>query len=265
MTLSRSKTRPGKDAETAKTKRSSASLRVRRLLQVPSLSDQVRMHLLTEMTSGRLQPGDRINEAEMSRSLGISRNPIREAVSGLAQRGFLLSAQRRGHFLRRFTMEDVNDVYAFRICVETFALREAMPRMSEADMQGFDRLFKRMVAAATAGRLGELQQMDMLFHRRICELSGSRRVLWAHEGIDTEVQMLMALVDLGQESAMETALVHQPIARAIASGNVAQSVAALEDHLRNAWANVVAKCEDIGSAKRRAARQKDPKLALTRG
>lgn len=63
---------------------------------------------------------------------------------------------------------------------------------------------------------------------------------------------------------METALVHEPTAQAIASGNVDQAVAALEEHLRKAWANVVAKCEDIG-AKRSTTRQQRSKLALTRG
>src|SRR5271154_5189898 len=72
-----------------------------------SLSEQVRNFLLKEMTSGRLKPGGRINEAELARKLGISRNPIREAISGLAQRGYLVSAPRRGHFMRRFSTRDV--------------------------------------------------------------------------------------------------------------------------------------------------------------
>jgi hypothetical protein len=60
-----------------------------------SLSEQVRNFLLKEMTSGRLKPGGRINEAELARKLGISRNPIREAISGLAQRGSRLVASPR--------------------------------------------------------------------------------------------------------------------------------------------------------------------------
>jgi len=69
-----------------------------RLVETPSLSDQMRNLLLEGLTSGRLRPGDRINEAEFARTLGISRNPIREAISGLAQRGFLVAVPRRGHF-----------------------------------------------------------------------------------------------------------------------------------------------------------------------
>ena len=55
---------------------------------------------------------------------------IREAISGLGQRGFLVASPGRGHFLRLFTRKDVDDVFSFRICVETFAIR--LPRGPDA-------------------------------------------------------------------------------------------------------------------------------------
>jgi len=119
-----------------------------RLTETPSLSDQVRNILLESLTSGHLRPGGRINEAELARVLGISRNPIREAVSGLAQRGFLVSAPRRGHFMRRFSPRDVNDVFSFRICVESFAIRQALPLMTQDDHKGMRNIVDRMIAAA---------------------------------------------------------------------------------------------------------------------
>lgn len=230
----------------------------RALPEAVSLSDQVRRHLLTELTSGRLRPGDRINEAALSRDLGISRNPIREAISGLAQRGFLIAAPRRGHFLRSFTATDIDDVFSFRICVETFALRLAMPRMKLNERLEFATVFEGMLEAAQAGRLAELQQADMTLHRRICELSGNRQALRAHEGIDTEVQMLMASVDLDQESPLQSAMVHQPLVRAIEAGDIETAVAALERHLRATWADVSTKHEQIAASIKRPRRRRAP-------
>ena len=209
------------------------------LIDTASLSDQVRNLLLEALTSGRLRPGDRINEADLARTFGISRNPVREAVSGLAQRGFLISAPRRGHFMRTFTPQDVNDVFSFRICVETFALRQGLPRMSARDREDVGGIVDRMIVAGTAGRLTDLRHADMAFHRRVCELSGNRQTLRAHEGIDTEVQMLIAFVDLDHETPMDSALAHVPIAEAIRIGDVERSVAAMEHHLRATWSNVL--------------------------
>jgi len=220
-----------------------------RLVEVPSLSDQVRNILLEALTSGMLRPGDRINEAELARALGISRNPIREAVSGLARQGFLVSAPRRGHFLRQFKPQDVNDVFSFRICVESFAMRQALPRMSRKDNQHLRGIVERMIAAAQARRLSELREADLAFHRRICELSRNRQTLRAHEGIDTEVQMLIAFVDLDHESPIETAMAHVPIAEAMATGDIDKSVAAMETHLRTTWRHVLEVYEQIAGGR----------------
>lgn len=235
----------------------------RALPEAVSLSDQVRRYLLTGLTSGRLQPGDRINEAALSRDLGISRNPIREAISGLAQRGFLVAAPRRGHFMRSFTAADIDDIFSFRICVETFALRLAMPKMRLTERREFVAIFEGMLAAAQDGRLAELQQADMTLHRRICELSSNRQALRAHEGIDTEVQMLMASVDLAQESPLQSALIHRPLVLAIEAGDIEAAVLALEQHLRATWADVSTKHEQIAAGanrpkRRRAAPIKQP-------
>ena len=217
-------------------------------METVSLADQMRDYLLEGLTSGRLRPGDRINEAELARTLGISRNPIREAISGLAQRGFLVSAPRRGHFMRVFTPDDVNDVFSFRICVETFAVRQAMAQMTRADVAELVDLVDQMIAAARSERLSELRQADMALHRRICELSGNRQTLRAHAGIDTEVQMLVAFVDLDQETPMAAALSHEPIIEAIAARDVERAARAIEQHSRQTWARVLALYEDSGLA-----------------
>ncbi len=196
-----------------------------------TLSDQVRNYLLEEMTTGRLHPGDRINEAELARRLGISRNPIREAISGLAERGYLLSLPRRGHCVRVLTVGDVNDVFSFRTCVEAFAIRQAMPRITPSDVVDIEALLARMIAAAEDGRVGEVRHCDLAFHRRLCELSDNRQTLRAHENIETEVLMLIACVDLEHESLMQSALIHVPIVEALRSGNADATVAAMERHI----------------------------------
>jgi DNA-binding GntR family transcriptional regulator len=225
---------------------STGRLAAQRLIETPSLSDQVRNILLEALTSGLLRPGDRVNEAELARVLGISRNPIREAVSGLAQRGFLVSAPRRGHFLRHFTPQDVDDVFSFRICVESFAIRQAVPLMTQADHKDLRDILDRMIVAAEARRLSDLRQEDIALHRRICQLSRNRQTLRAHEGIDTEVQMLIAFVDLDHETPMQTALAHVPIVEAMVTGDIARSVEAMEDHLRATWTHVLEVYEHLG-------------------
>jgi DNA-binding GntR family transcriptional regulator len=190
-----------------------------------SLSEHVRNFLLKEMTSGRLKPGGRINEAELARKLGISRNPIREAISGLAQRGYLVSSPRRGHRMRALTVQDIDDVFSFRICVESFAIEQAVPRMTKRDLVGLRAIQDRMFEAAADNNVTGMREADVALHR-------------AHEAIDTEVQILIACVDLEFESLAFTAAAHLPIVEALEARDAARAVAAMQHHLRATWAGV---------------------------
>ena len=203
-----------------------------------SLSEHVRNFLLKEMTSGRLKPGGRINEAELARKLGISRNPIREAISGLAQRGYLVSSPRRGHRMRVLTAEDIDDVFSFRICVESFAIEQGVPRMTKRDLVGLRSIQDRMFQASADSNVTGMREADVALHRTICELSGNRHTLRAHEAIDTEVQILIACVDLELESLAFTAAAHLPIVEALEARDASRAVAAMQHHLKTTWADV---------------------------
>jgi DNA-binding GntR family transcriptional regulator len=203
-----------------------------------SLSEHVRNFLLKEMTSGRLKPGGRINEAELARKLGISRNPIREAISGLAQKGYLVASPRRGHRMRALTVQDIDDVFSFRICVESFAIEQAAPRMTKRDLLGLRAIQDRMFEAAADNNVTGMREADVALHRGICELSGNRQTLLAHEAIDTEVQILIACVDLELESLAFTAAAHLPIVEALEARDASRAVAAMQHHLKATWDGV---------------------------
>jgi DNA-binding GntR family transcriptional regulator len=222
----------------------------------------VRNFLLKEMTTGRLKPGGRINEAELARKLGISRNPIREAISGLAQRGYLVSLPRRGHRMRMLTSQDIDDVFSFRICVESFAIQQAMPRMTKRDLAGLRIIQDQMLEAAARDNVTGVREADVALHRTICELSGNRLTLRAHEAIDTEVQILIACVDLDLESLSATANAHLPIVEALEARDVVRSVAQMRHHLETTWEGVRAMHRRAGFLN--AAQESDEELQLGR-
>lgn len=208
------------------------------------LSDQVAEHLFRELVSGRLRGGQRINEAELSRTLGISRNPIREAIRKLEERGLLVSSPRRGTFVRAFSRQDIEDVFSFRVVVEDFAIRQALRRMGPDDVAGLRRIVDDMTVAAKAGKEMELVQKDISFHQRICELSGNTQTLRAFMNLHAEVQISITLVEHRFESLEAAAVDHYPIIDAIASGDPERAAAALRDHIHDSWRKIAAAYSD---------------------
>ncbi len=214
-----------------------------------SLVDQVENFLFKQLVSGRLQQGERINEAELARSLGISRNPIREAVRKLEERGLLIAIPHKGNFVRHFELEDVNDIFTFRICIESAAIRAALPRMSDADLEAVAGIVDAMVAAAEAGDERGLVENDIAFHQRICELSGSRHIARAFGDIYAEVRMLITLVEHRFESLHAAAIDHWPVVEALKTRDPDKAIAAMVTHIEDPWQRIVKAYEKKSPAK----------------
>lgn len=77
------------------------------------------------IVDGRLAAGDRINEVRLAQQLGVSRTPLREALSGLAAEGALSSVPRIGYFVRPLTLDEFEQIYDIRPLLDPEALRLA--------------------------------------------------------------------------------------------------------------------------------------------
>lgn len=202
------------------------------------LSDQVGSFLVREIVSGRLKQGHRINEAELARHLGISRNPIREAVKRLEERGLLTAIPRRGTFVRSFSKKDIDDIFSFRIMVEGFALEQGMTRIGPDEIDAFAAIVREMEAAADDDDEARLIERDVFFHHRLCALSENRQTLHAFSNIQSEVQILITLVEHRFETLHEAAVDHWPIVEALRTGDPARAIEALRLHITDAWRRI---------------------------
>ncbi|MBR1222491.1 GntR family transcriptional regulator [Bradyrhizobium sp. U87765 SZCCT0131] len=86
------------------------------------------------IVQGELQPGEHANEQPIAERLGVSRTPVRTALSTLASEGFLVYHPNRGYFVRRFDLSELMDAYDVRATLEGLAARRAAERgLSEED------------------------------------------------------------------------------------------------------------------------------------
>jgi DNA-binding GntR family transcriptional regulator len=90
-----------------------------------NLSDKVVNRLRNMIVDGTLPAGERINEVHLSRDLGVSRTPLREALSRLVHEGAIRSVPRIGYFVRELTLQEFENIYAIRPILEPEALRLA--------------------------------------------------------------------------------------------------------------------------------------------
>src|SRR2546428_12544792 len=99
-----------------------------------TLWQRVYEYLREEILSERLQPGTELQEVARSQGLGVSRGPIREAISRLAAEGLVTVRPRRGAVVRLLSKEEFLELYQVREALEMMAVRLAVPRLGEQDL-----------------------------------------------------------------------------------------------------------------------------------
>lgn len=138
------------------------------------LHELVLTQLLVAIRAGKLRQGERLPEADIAERLMLSRGTVREAVRRLEQEGLVVSLPHRGAYIASVTAEDAAEIFTLRRLVESHAVREAATRGTPQDLEELTTLVREMVAAAERNDRVERVRCDLLFHERLCELSGNR-------------------------------------------------------------------------------------------
>lgn len=145
-----------------------------RQLSPSSRWQQVLQLLRDHIVTGKLAPGTQLKQDAVAKSLNISQAPVREALRQLESEGLVEHEPNRGVFVTTITNEDLFGVLLpVRLAIETFAaLRLQGDAISH--LEGF---VERMRAAAAAGDLTQLNELDVEFHEFTVRASGSRHAI----------------------------------------------------------------------------------------
>ena len=141
-----------------------------------SLRDQAYVALKQMITEADIyaHPEEiRLDEKQLSAALGVSRTPIREAMTLLEQEGFLRTEPRRGIFLVRKTKKQIIEMIEIWAALESMAARLATLNASDADIAALRRMFDEFRTSTPAEHLEEYSDANIAFHQAIIRLAGS--------------------------------------------------------------------------------------------
>ena len=144
---------------------------------------------------GRLPPGSRVVEAEIARQMAISRAPVREASRRLERQGILVSRPRRGFFVREMSVREIDDLFQVRLSLEMTAVAAACEHADAAGLARLRGLLELMIAEAADAPQHRRIELDLSFHTLICELSGNAYLLRLFSSTQTEMRMIISLID----------------------------------------------------------------------
>jgi DNA-binding GntR family transcriptional regulator len=195
------------------------------------LSEEAYDVLRAAILGGRLAPGARIVEADIARQMAISRSPVREAVRKLEREGMVEYKPRRGTVVLGLSRADVADAYQLRAHLEAYGARLAATRATEQQLADLATFIERMRACAVANDLPQLVAADVEFHRSLCELSGSRRLVQVWLSLNPERWTLVSGLRATELSLEQIAERHWPIVAALRARTPERAEAIIRSHI----------------------------------
>jgi DNA-binding GntR family transcriptional regulator len=197
---------------------------------VARIADEIRRGI----KEGRYAPGQRLIESDLTRTLGVSRGPLREAMSRLAGDGLLVIEPNRGATVRALTRDEVRSISTIREALEGLAARLAAAHISEGtNLAEFKRTWADF--ASTKGRASAHEYVfaNEHFHTLIVRLSGNAPLAQLLDQLRTPVYRFQFQSRLTADAIGRGHEDHRDVANAIIAGDPDRAERAMRRHLRN--------------------------------
>lgn len=142
-----------------------------------AIAENISRELEEEIAFGRLLPGQKLPEEDLSSRFGVSRHHIREALARLAATGIVVKERNRGVYVRSFSPEEVHQIYEVREILQRQAvLRIPLPAPEES-IAALKAVHDDYEKAVASGDLRSIRKWNDLFHQEFFRLCGND-VLW---------------------------------------------------------------------------------------
>ena len=200
----------------------------------PNLVDQVRDAVLDEITSGQLAPGERVIQEHIAHTLGVSRQPVQQALMLLRNQGVLQDAPGRGLIVASLDPEHVGHMYDMRAVIEGLACRRAAQTHAERAAKLGPALLDAGRKAVASGSVAKMIAADMKFHEFLYMLSGNPLVGPALVTHLTYTQRVMGEVLLRDEKPRDIWDQHAQILDAICCRDAERAESLARQHITQA-------------------------------
>lgn len=152
-------------------------------MQPTRLADEAYDAIKRMIRDRELRPGSKITEAVLTRKLGMSRTPVRDALTRVAAEGFLQPYAGRGYIVQAIREQDLDNVYRVRAELDALAAEEACKRARRVDIARLEDLMDDIAAAREGGREAEVTTLNNDFHAVLGEISGNSFLKETLDGI----------------------------------------------------------------------------------
>jgi len=207
-------------------------------INTPKVSEMVYSILREKIISKEFAEGERLELDEISKHLGVSKTPIKEALSHLESEGLVRILPRSGTFVSNFSEKDISDSFDVRRVLECFAVEIICNFASNEGIKTLEKLVENLGKLAKHPDVKEIYpdylNLDHEFHRQMVLLTKNKRLQEAHERENLHAQMARIRYRSFERELNKAQTEHERMIEAIKERNVEKAVFEINSHLQRA-------------------------------
>ena len=205
--------------------------RERALINNKTLSEQTYLELSQMIMTNKFSPGDKITEEQVAQLLGVSRTTVKKAFTALVNEGILEDIPRKGVFLKKYSKEEILEIYDLREVSAGLSARYATLNMTRRDLNTLESIYQEMETAAKLRDNKAYAQCDLELHEAIVRFSGSTIL---PQIISSFNLRLKSFNFTGMRNPEDTIEEHKNIIDCLARGNPDEAEKSMRIHIRKA-------------------------------
>ncbi|HWX80596.1 MAG TPA: GntR family transcriptional regulator [Steroidobacteraceae bacterium] len=157
----------------------------------------------------------RVDERQLTSALGVSRTPVREALSLLEQEGFIRTVPRRGIYIIRKSKREMIEMIQMWAALESMAARLATLYASDAEIAKLRHLFDEFQNSPPSEHLGEYSDANIAFHTAVIALGRSQTIIDATRNLLMHVRAIRRATITQNDRAARSIVDHLKIIEAL--------------------------------------------------
>lgn len=197
--------------------------------KIVPIRDQIADQLRSDIISGELAPGTKLNEQALATRFGVSRGPIRDVILQLTKEGLLVTKSNVGASVAEMLTPRLQRLMVdIRRRIEGYAAKQLKGQLSAEDFEALDYLLERFKDAFESGDFTEVTKADIEFHKYLVEKAGGEELVNLWYPVVLRMRMNYKRIDTPRDGVRE----HQAIIDSLRQGDIKQATKALKANIR---------------------------------
>lgn len=185
--------------------------------------------------------GESLNELKISKELGVSRTPVREALMQLELEGLVRTIPNKGAVVVNISEKDIDDIYAIRMKIEGLAAKFCTEKINNDELESLEKIVELQEFFLSKNDTEQIWRLDGDFHKIIYNASGSRPLRFILTNFHNYIRHARDISVHTEGRAEKTVSEHRAILDAIKNndGDLAELLTAR--HINNAKENLISR------------------------